>query len=270
MLARAPFIKPLSSIRKVRSLSKDRRRVLIESVAALLREGRPTHFAYEASCRHGIRSALCVDGWKWQEADQTADDVVSAAFRQLGATRPTWLQGQLEYTEATASRCLHCRRAMPDYEEGGRRRYCSHLCSIRFRQIRYMEDHREEAKAASQVWRDTRREAQPPRACEWCGTMFKPLDLGKRPQRFCGKSCIARWTNSRRSESFGYMGRKRKKKALPPPRSCLECGRMFRPDFPEKRYCAKLCSNRANSKKSHRPKLVCQTAGLGTHTEPKR
>lgn len=259
MLARVPWIKPVARVAKARKLSKDRRRHLVETVATILKDGRPTYFAFEASCRHGIRSGLCLDGWKWQEAEATADDLVSAALRQIGAIRPTWAQGQPEYTEPVASRCLHCRRIMPEVEEGReRRKYCSHECFRAYHQARWAADHREEAIATAQAWRDARREAAPSRACEWCGTHFKPLDQsGRKPQRFCGKSCIAKWSNSQRAESFGWIAMPKKKKPLPPPQSCWECGRMFRPDFPGKRYCQKACSNRANLKKRQRPKLVC-------------
>jgi hypothetical protein len=65
--------------RKVRLLNRDRRRHLIETAAAILRTARPTHFAFEGSCRHGIRRSLCLEGWPWQDADLAAADVVSTS-----------------------------------------------------------------------------------------------------------------------------------------------------------------------------------------------
>ncbi|MFC3725450.1 hypothetical protein [Neoaquamicrobium sediminum] len=183
-------------------------------------------------------------------------------MRFIGAKRPTWEQGQPEFTEPISSRCLNCRRVMPEFEEGRqRRKYCSAECFSAYHDRRYAEDHREEAKATTQAWRDARREAAPPKPCEWCGTPFKPLQQANRPEpRFCGKSCAARWGNSQRKETFGWIAQPRKKRPPEPPRACWECGRMFRPDFPDKRYCQKLCSNRANAKKRYRPKMFCEPA----------
>jgi hypothetical protein len=174
---------------------------LTASIANILASGRPTYFAYEAACRYGIRSSLCLDGYRWPDADATADDVVASALRQIGARRPRWDEGQPEFTATGTERCVHCRRAMPDGVGDGHdpRKFCSGLCRKAWHNSRYAEDHRAEAKAATQAWRDARRAAAPEKPCAQCGRLFRPLKEANRPEpRFCGKSCAASFGNSHR------------------------------------------------------------------------
>jgi hypothetical protein len=170
--------------------------LLAASIASTLATGRPTYFAFEGACRHGLRAGLCLDGWRWPQADATAEGIVAAALQRIGASRPTWEQGQPEYTEPHASRCLRCRRVIT---EDDRRKYCSDLCRRAHQQWRYAKDHRAEARATSQAWRDARRAAATAKPCAQCGRLFKPLQEANRPApRFCGKSCAASWSNARR------------------------------------------------------------------------
>ena len=45
-------------------LSRERRRALIDLAAGVLRFGEPTLFALEATCRHGLRSNLCLQSFR--------------------------------------------------------------------------------------------------------------------------------------------------------------------------------------------------------------
>lgn len=112
-----------------RKLNGQHRRRLIEGTADILRRGDPTAFAFEAFCRHGIRSGLCLKGWNWTDADAAATDIVSAALRQIGARRPTWQQGQPEYTQDGVivnerTRCIRCGWRLPE----GHRKFCGPVC----------------------------------------------------------------------------------------------------------------------------------------------
>lgn len=114
----------------VRKLNRDRRGHMVRVVADILRGGEPTKFAFEATCRHRIRAALCLKGWGWQEADDTARDIVAAALRQAGAVRPTWKEGQPEYTQeghvpVERTRCIRCNKPL----EGWQRKFCGSLCA---------------------------------------------------------------------------------------------------------------------------------------------
>ena len=64
MLSRLPWTPPPTVIVKARPrrINKDRHRHLVSTVAAILRSGHPTFFAYEAACRHGLRSGFCAAG----------------------------------------------------------------------------------------------------------------------------------------------------------------------------------------------------------------
>jgi hypothetical protein len=50
---------------------------LVSAVARLLSTGEPTYFQHEGACRHGLRSALVLRGYRWPLADHTAADVVA-------------------------------------------------------------------------------------------------------------------------------------------------------------------------------------------------
>lgn len=112
-----------------RKLKREHRRRLIDGVAEILKQGEPTKFAFEAFCRHDLRSGLCLAGWPWADADTAAADVVQAALRLIGAYRPSWQQGQPEYVQFGVSfiertRCVTCHGKLPE----GHRLYCSSTC----------------------------------------------------------------------------------------------------------------------------------------------
>lgn len=118
-----------------RKLSERQRTRLSRRVANIMRraleEGAPSKFAYEAACRTGLRAGLCLAGWAWHEADHAAKDVTLRALSQVGATtRPTWREGQPEYTLEGVipdvwERCARCGGKLP---EDSTRKYCSTLC----------------------------------------------------------------------------------------------------------------------------------------------
>lgn len=115
--------------KKARKLSSSHRRRLIDGAAVVLRKGDPTPFAFEAFLRHGIRAGLCLRGWRWHEADEAAADVVVAALRQIGAQRPTWKQGQPEWTQegvalVERTRCIRCGWKLPPEN----RKFCGPVC----------------------------------------------------------------------------------------------------------------------------------------------
>lgn len=126
----APEAKPIPKPRP-RALNRERRRHLVSTVAEILKGGDPTPFAFEASCRHGIRSRLCLDGWKWAEADGTAGEIVAEALRLIGARRPPWAEGQPEWTQNGAgalierTRCINCHGPLP----ADHTKFCGQLCA---------------------------------------------------------------------------------------------------------------------------------------------
>lgn len=87
----------------------------------------------EGPLRHAIRSDLCLQGWEWQEADVVAKEILAEAFRKVNAVRPSWNEGQLEWTIEAGTliertRCAECHRPLPE----GHRKFCSSLCGGNF------------------------------------------------------------------------------------------------------------------------------------------
>ena len=85
-------------------------------------------FALEGTLRHAIRSDLCLQGWRWSEADLAAKDILEAVYRRLRAERPPWIEGQPEHValpglQIERTRCAKCRAKLPE----GHSKFCSRL-----------------------------------------------------------------------------------------------------------------------------------------------
>jgi hypothetical protein len=86
---------------------------------------------FEGPCRHALRSRLCLEGWKWADADAVANDIVQTALIRVGAERPSWEEGQPEYSQTGAGAliertfCVRCHAPL----EGHQRKFCSSLCN---------------------------------------------------------------------------------------------------------------------------------------------
>lgn len=204
MLARTPrtaaiLAKPPAPRRQ---LTKARRGTLVDRVADILSDGDPTPFSFEAAVRHGLRGSLCLQGWRWPDADLAACDIVGAALRLIGAKRPTWQEGQPEWTQPAVfaverTRCIRCHGPMPE----GHHKFCSHLCGSAWRMALARQDHREALAANQRAYYAAWSARQPEQPCEGCGTMFRPKKPGR---RFCGQDCSNR-RNSKFSPGFGDL-----------------------------------------------------------------
>jgi hypothetical protein len=115
-------------------LGRGRYATLVREMAAVIRlafEAGATAslFGLEGPLRHGIRSDLCLQGWPWKLADLMAREMLEDAFRTVNATRPSWNEGQLEWTIEAGTlidrtRCVRCHGPLPE----GRPKFCSDLC----------------------------------------------------------------------------------------------------------------------------------------------
>jgi hypothetical protein len=115
-------------------LAKERANHIVGHLCALTRlalsEGRIlTPLAYEALFRQVIRSELCLQGWKWHPADQIACDLVGVVLSILQAKRPSWNEGQPEWTIERGTliertRCANCGNPLPE----GRPKFCCDGC----------------------------------------------------------------------------------------------------------------------------------------------
>lgn len=118
-------------------VNKDRRSHIVRIISSILASAEPTRFAFEATCRHAVRSRLCLNGWSWAAADDLAADVVKDALRRLGAKRPTWKEGQEEWTQdgyapIERTRCLRCHGQLDE----GQLKYCGRLCAVAYLQAK--------------------------------------------------------------------------------------------------------------------------------------
>ncbi len=89
-----------------------------------------TLFGLEGPLRHGIRSDLCLQGGTWNEADEMAREMLVDAFRAARAIRPSWDEGQLEWTIHAGTliertHCVRCGKHLPE----GHFKFCSHTCA---------------------------------------------------------------------------------------------------------------------------------------------
>lgn len=115
-------------------LSKDRAEHVVGHLCAITRHalamGRIiTPLSYEALFRRVIRSELCLQGWPWKAADETALGLVAVVFAILQVKRPSWSEGQPEWTIERGTliartRCAHCGNKL----EGDQLKFCSAPC----------------------------------------------------------------------------------------------------------------------------------------------
>lgn len=87
-------------------------------------------FGLEGPLRAGIRADLCRHGWRWQDADDAARELLASAFRAVRANRPGWDEGQPEWaihagTLIERTLCIRCKKLLPE----GHFKFCGDLCT---------------------------------------------------------------------------------------------------------------------------------------------
>lgn len=237
---------------RIRSMHKDRVEIMTVRVAAILRKGRPTYFAFEASCRHALRQALCLKRWPWRDADDTASFIVAAALHRIGAVRPTHWQGQPEHVSRADER-LVCGRngcGRPIHIEEGmqawQRSFCCEECRDAARQRRAERVSWDEYLAQCEVRKELTL-TERTRPCQQCGEPFSDRDLEK---KFCSPDC--------------YHEAQLVHEDVP----CPECGEPFKPSGIGQGKFRKFCSARCATKNRvrnliTRPKTARTCLGCG-------
>jgi hypothetical protein len=192
MLARTPVtLARVAAPKPVKRLPSHRRAAIRDAIANLMREAEPTPFAVEGPGRAGVRARLCLDGWPWGQADAAAADVVQAALQIVGAKRPTWEQGQPDWTQEAVlpiqrERCARCGKSLPDDSEGWRK-YCGPLCAKAAKvDLRTMKDQADDY-AKRKAWLASWSKKQPAKECPGCGRAFRPK---YQDAKYCSKKCF--------------------------------------------------------------------------------
>ncbi|MGA0617417.1 hypothetical protein [Paracoccus sp. KR1-242] len=90
-----------------------------------------TLFGLEGPLRAAIRADLCRIGWRWQDADGMARELLDNAFSVVRATRPSWNEGQPEWTVHAGTLiertlCVRCHKPLPE----GHHKFCGNSCAV--------------------------------------------------------------------------------------------------------------------------------------------
>lgn len=204
---------------------------LITAVASVLHLGRSSRFQFEASCRHGLRKEFCLNGVSWLKSDERAAAVVREALHQIGAVRPTFSQGQPEWTQDGVylieyRYCVHCGKPIEvePTHNGKVRKYCSSNC-VTYAHADRVRRGQDTVSRAEWLVRCAAQSARTPKCCEGCGTLFVPRYTGA---RFCSHPCANK-----------NLDRTQKEKAWIP---CECCGKAFFPERKETRCCSISCA----------------------------
>lgn len=259
---------------KTRKLNRDRFERFVGNTVLILRSYESSPFEFEAACRYGLRAHLCMEGWRWRDADQAAADVVEEGLRRIRATRPRWAEGQIDFameTPVDRTHCVHCARPIPEERKlngemyGRSVKFCSDSCSVGAVKRRNKITGEQQTMAA---WlarcaaKSQRRMEELALNCATCGIRFLPRD---RRRKFCSTPCAVKSTTRRQpiectgcGETFMQRrpsqvtcsrecGAEAQRKVWAPAhqdRACVICSASFRPKFPsdERKTCSPECS----------------------------
>ncbi|MER8699688.1 hypothetical protein [Mesorhizobium sp. M1273] len=231
------------SFRATKNLAKhpifgaDKRRHIVSQMMDVIADWRLSPFEFEGAGRAGLRSALCLDGYSWQRADDEAASIIETCLR--GHRRPTWLQGQPEGVDR--ENCLGCGQLLDTSERQLRRvSWCSELCRLATKIRREQADDYRGKEVTKRAFYLGKKQQLRKRNCEFCSTSFRP---SVEESRFCSSSC-ARHARGDIIEQ----------------RECAACAKTFRPLSRSKAglYCSPVCASAGRTTKPERPCSHCQ------------
>jgi hypothetical protein len=231
---------------------------------AALRDWRLSPFEAEGSTRHGLRAALCLNGHPWARADAEAAEIVAEALRLLGAKRPTWHQGQREYTTPREN-CSYCGGDLDEESITRRDRFCSNVCARHAITRRdYAEGFRQD-ELGLRALLIINRNRNPERPCRQCGRAFRPRRFGQE-HPFCSVECSNasnRYLDDRQCENcttiFRPRGQSQRfcchecsqsyREAVLPVRPCIACHGLFQPKLETALFCSPKCKQRTKDRR---------------------
>jgi hypothetical protein len=229
--------KPKAPVALAPIFQGQQRQEAVAEVERTLKEWRLTPFENEAACVHGLRSAFCEGGHRWERSQAEALAFVGAALKHMGAVRPTWEQGQPDYTEPREN-CSWCRRPL---DEGRlRSRVCSPHCGKMILMHRTFETKAIEDRTRMQAYHVAARARMKPRPCKQCGVSFQPLQTA--PGIFCTAVCMHDHQKSEASRVHDCR--------------CVWCGVAFQAKREGASFCSKNCEQHVFRVKTGRVKRL--------------
>lgn len=212
---------PVNALRPI--FKGERRKAMISDVMDMLRDWRLSPFEQEASCRHALRSLLCLGGHGWNRSDCEAANLVAESLHFIGAKRPSWEQGQRDYTTAHED-CRNCGKALDRYRM--RTMFCSPSCAAVYLRNRASEARDAADKARWGAYQKVRYLKTQRRTCVHCLATFHPYhDAAK--QRFCSKPCMYAFRDSQAAAVHQKI--------------CEWCGVAFAAKTKRALFCKSLC-----------------------------
>lgn len=162
-------------------LRRQRRISIRDLIVRIMRSAEPTPFAAEGPARAGVRGALCMAGWRWPMADAEAELLVRSALQMVGAKRPTWKEGQPEFTQPGAlpivrEQCARCAMPLPE----GHYKYCGPVCW----KAAKIDWSRRWALEQQSIAETSGRAISPK-----CPSCRKPFFRKREEQKFCSTAC---------------------------------------------------------------------------------
>lgn len=90
-------------------------------------------FGLEGPLRHSLRAELCLQSWRWKDADDMARELLAETYKLLRAERPSWHEGQREWTLEAGTliertRCARCHKPLPE----GHHKFCGPTCATTY------------------------------------------------------------------------------------------------------------------------------------------
>jgi hypothetical protein len=274
----------------------DKRNDVIDKIKAILRRFRLSIWEWEASCRHGLRAALCMEGYAWAHADAEAASLVDSALKILGGgDRPTWIEGQKEYViPYEICQNYGCGNELDDDDRLRHRRFCSDAC--RNAAIQHRADlaayisHGVIQHAGYVI----RKERLPRKQCENpdCGEWFQPahahtkacsaecgqaiMERAIKPRECANPACKTVWKPKVRTHKFCCHECSVEARALVlPMRRCQnpKCkSPEYRPRHETQMFCSDPCKQQARyweAKTYHAPQ-TCERPSCTNRFTPKK
>ena len=241
----------------------ERRKHVISQIIDVLDNFRLSRFENEASIRSGVRSALCIAGHGWHPSDSEAAALLATAFTKMGVHRPSWFEGQREYT-IPRQNCARCGCDLDEESIGNRDRFCSEICRSSAKRFSWDLARYNAQAVYGKAFYLAVRAAAPERACKTCTRLFRSampdaihcsiacVGVSKRTRdrdRTCLR-CEAPFIDRQNvNRPQRYCSLECRRAGHEVEKTCDHCSEPFWGSNPKNRFCSKVCKNRSSRRR---------------------